>query len=444
MVRITYLLICIFFILVCMSATLPATHSVGMQVFNSGGRLVYHVSGYAIPIKNISSFEPVTVDLLLRGVDEVYSMDRSYVENLLSRIGANVSFNAGGIRVFYNYSEEAGRSEITYKLGPDGWYWVDVPAGPCMVHGLPLLLKLSGTVHVKRINSSAIKVCMKALISDIFQHNLSNYKILVKYPSMFPENFNGSIEVSLTYTIINNTAVSGNEVIGFSPLYIVYPRNALEVKEVYDKGLILTFYGIPLKFRMEKTTSKILGHVISYSYIVVYARSNRLISLARYISKMMNQGAFTEDMEPRYRGKPLTKDLNKLENLALRLVIKHENITKYITYAPSKGRYITFISFYKGFELPYNPHGRVVDYRWVYPLSFWAIFLKLKLSNDKYLWVVFWGDAIYGENINPYSIDIGYYNPPSPSIIDVRQLLLFIGVSALPIILIIYFTLKRK
>ncbi|MCY0868406.1 MAG: hypothetical protein OWQ48_04150 [Desulfurococcus sp.] len=155
----------------------------------------------------------------------------------------------------------------------------------------------------------------------------------------------------------------------------------------------------------------------------------------------MNQGVFTEYMEPRYKDMDL---FDFYDDLALRVVIKHENVTESITYAPSKERYISFTFLYKNLSLLYNPDGKVVDYRWVYPLRFWGAILKLELSNGRYLWILFWGDVKYDENVDPYSIDIGYYSPEGPVAIDVKQMLLFIAVIVLPIVLTAYYVLRRR
>lgn len=150
MKRIVCSLACaLFFILLIL--IYPIVSGVGIQAFSNSEELVYYVNGFAIPIKDVNSFEPITVDLLLRGVEEVYSMDHSYIQNLLRKIGVNESFNAEGIRVLYNCSEIAGEKPITYSIGSDGWYWVSIPVGPCVLHNIPLIMRLNGTVHVKHV-----------------------------------------------------------------------------------------------------------------------------------------------------------------------------------------------------------------------------------------------------------------------------------------------------
>ena len=53
---------------------------------------------------------------------------------------------------------------------------------------------------------------------------------------------NDSIEANLSYLVVNNTAISEDEVIGFSPLYISYPKNATEIKELNEKQSLMTLY----------------------------------------------------------------------------------------------------------------------------------------------------------------------------------------------------------
>ena len=87
---------------------------------------------------------------------------------------------------------------------------------------------------------------------------------------------------NLSYLIVNNTAISEDEVIGFSPLYIAYPKNATEIKELNEKQSLITLYGIPLKFKMERYHYNI---VVNYTYIAVYARSSKYVDLMSYIMK---------------------------------------------------------------------------------------------------------------------------------------------------------------
>jgi len=94
---------------------------------------------------------------------------------------------------------------------------------------------------------------------------------------------NDSIEANLSYLIVNNTAISEDEVIGFSPLYISYPKNATEIKELNEKQSLMTLYSIPLKFKMERYHYNILDYDVNYTYIAVYARSSKYVDLMSYI-----------------------------------------------------------------------------------------------------------------------------------------------------------------
>lgn len=401
--------------------------------------LTYRIEGHAIPVKDINTFEPVTVELRLYGADEIAFVKRASIENVLKQIGLNMSINVKGVRIYYNCSEEAGRKPITYRLGPDGWYWVSIPVGPCIIRNVPLLLKLNGIVTVQRINNTALKVYMNIRFASEFENNISNYIITVKYPQEFQNLRNSSIEAKLSYIVVNKTAISGNEVIGFSPLYIVYPKDANDVKEIYEKKLLVSLYGVPLRFKMRKEYVSALERNISNSIIIAYAESNKFINLMTYIAKIGSFNFYREYLQPMYKGKPIVMNL---VDFALR-VIRHENITHYITYSPTGTIAVSSLFVYKNPSFPYNPDGEVIRYRWVYPLSFRGLFLKLNLSNGSNVWLVFWGDAEYGEKINPYLVEIGYFSPKTNTI-DIKQILLFIAIVILPIIVIIYYFLKRR
>jgi len=107
-----------------------------------------------------------------------------------------------------------------------------------------------------------------------------------------------------------------------------------------------------------------------------------------------------------YKGEPLTNDID----FALRLILKRENVTQYITYTHTKTMFASSILLYKNLSIFHNPEGKIMEYRWFYPLSFRGVFLKLKLKDDRDVWIVFWGDVKYEKNVNLYSIDIRYFN----------------------------------
>lgn len=89
-----------------------------------------------------------------------------------------------------------------------------------------------------------------------------------------------------------------------------------------------------------------------------------------------------------YKGKPL---IENMIDFAFSLIIKHENVTQYITYSSTRTVFTSSMFLYKDLALPYNSEGKIMEYRWNYPLSFWGVFLKFRLSNGKNTWMVFWG-----------------------------------------------------
>lgn len=203
-------LLCIFTSMFCFTSI---THSVEGLPNNSA--LTYWVEGYVIPVKDVNTFKPITVDLELHGADKIGFINRGSIDMVLNEIGINMSIDVKGIYIYYNCSENAAEKPVTYRLAPDGWYRISVPVGPCIVHNVPLLLKLNGEVSIEQINDTAFKIHMKARLTSDFENNISGYKIIVKYPRDFPVPINGSIEADLSYVIVNNTAISGDTIIGF-------------------------------------------------------------------------------------------------------------------------------------------------------------------------------------------------------------------------------------
>lgn len=406
--------------------------------------LTYHIRGLAIPIKDISTFEPLTVNLTLYGADVRYFIERDYIKNLLKQARINMSINIKGIRIYYNCSEVAGKKSVTYVLDPDGWYSISIPVGPCIVRNIPLILKFNGEVIVKQINNSAFKVQMKAKLVSNFEDSYppnGDYKVIVEYPSSLTPLINGSLEINLSYVIVNNTAFSKNEVIGFSPLYIVYPKNATEIKELYERELVLTFYGIPLKFKMHGYSTKVLERNITITTIMVYVQSSNYVNLMLHLFNLANFGFPCETWEVMYKGEPL---LYNIADFALNLIIKRENVTQHITYLPDKFTIIPLFLYKDLTPLPYNPEGEFMEYRWIYPIDFRGIFFKFNLSNGENLWVVLWGDVEYSKDIDPYAIDIGFFTIKKSTSIDIKQILQFLVIIVLPICIIIYYFLRKK
>ena len=99
---------------------------------------------------------------------------------ILKIINYNESIDIEGIAIYYNYSENAGEKQVTYKLSPDGWYPISVPAGPCIIRNVPLILKLDGVVYVEQINDSAFKVHMKVKLTNNFDNDIGGYKLVIK------------------------------------------------------------------------------------------------------------------------------------------------------------------------------------------------------------------------------------------------------------------------
>jgi len=167
------------------------------------------------------------------------------------------------------------------------------------------MLKLDGVVYVEQINDCAFKVYMKVKLTNNFDNDIGGYKLVIKNSEL---PINGSIEANLSYLIVNNTAISEDDVIGFSQLYIAYPKNGTEIKELNEKQSLMTLYGIPLEFRIWRYHYNILDYDVNYTYIAVYARSSKYVDLMSYI---MNSSFFSpiyyEYLQPIYKRRTISK-----------------------------------------------------------------------------------------------------------------------------------------
>ncbi|MEM4741881.1 MAG: hypothetical protein QW370_06775 [Ignisphaera sp.] len=408
--------------------------------------LIYNISGYAMPVKDINTFEPMTIDMVFYGISTNMSMYRSDIDSVLRKVGANISLDVNGVRVYYNCSELAGKKPVTYRLGPDKWIKISVPVGPCVVRGIPLVMKYRGKVVVEQINSTAFKVYANVIFEEaINKTKISEYlsfrNLSIIYPQEFSALASGGVEANLSYMIVNRVAVSGNDVIGFSPLYIAYPRNAEEVKEVYDKGLSITLYGVLLEFKMEKYFRTVLGKAIDESYVTAYVRNNRFITLVSQMSNFWMQNYYIMYNSPVYKGENII--YNYIDFVFD--VITGKNVSQHIVYHPSQLYFISGRIIYNNIDFVYNVDGRMLNYKWVYPTLLQGVFLKFNFGSSGERWVVLFGNVTYGKDVDLDSIDIGYFSPSTGPSIRIDQLLVFAAIVAtLMIIAMHYFAVRKR
>jgi hypothetical protein len=298
---------------------------------------------------------------------------------------------------------------VDYNCSYEGKPFICVyyPAGPCWLEEeVPILFEVRGAVYVEHYNGGLrVRVVMNLSIPKTPPH--PPYEI--EYTPYIERNeykwivdmFKNSTYVTAIaeYIIVNNSVYQYGSEVGFSPFYIVYPRNATEIEEVVVKNINIRYYGLPLKFTMWKEIKTIER----------YGRPPEI----RTVSRIVAEALALPQASKLYDISSLTYTMSyyKLPSLdsssCLTLIIDTllgKNVTlgrmKSYGYVPSPYRVATYL----------NP-SPMIDYIDHYPI-YMRVPVKAKLidntQTDTTITLYLRADGSE-YTVDPYSIDIGFY-----------------------------------
>ena len=299
---------------------------------------------------------------------------------------------------------------------------IEVPGGPCITDPLPVLLRIKGKVYINANDDRTIfvKVAINATLplSEGWIPVASNWKLISLICGPLVEsNCSGQVIqlVSPLYVIRDGEVYEESRKIGnFFPFYVMFPRNATEVKQVVEGGIELKYYDFDVEISMVKYIKMIakygsMPEAREVSEIQAYIINPLHTSELKTAVESLGEAVFVKVkyFVPRqlevagYPTQVLGLIISALTNETLRL--------DYVeAYARTLGPY-TLVSFIK-------PPSQV-NYIYNYPVFLKLVPLKVIAKEPDgdtvrlALYIVAKDINYYG--VDPYSIDIGYYAGPA-------------------------------
>ena len=387
-------------------------------------KLIYTFKGYAVllnenltPVRisfKITKFVPTEIAIFSK--DEILGYVKgTHVYKKIKQLIANI--NAVELYGMCNVSSPQIIKRNT-SIGIVNGPILDIilPAGPCkLVEKVPILFNVDGVVYIENVsNKGKIKVIMNLTIprSDLARKGAYVPIVKEEYNWLKDAFLKGaSITAVANYTFSGHNVYQDGKNIKFCPLYIIYPRNAYEVRELFERGLKLSYYSLPIRIRMVKTTKTFIKYgkppeIREVNEIVAKLIAPSLTAKLEVILPLLNKLNY----EMAYYELASTSK-SFLLGFVVNMLLGHNiSISKIRSYRLIPSPYNILTSF-----MPY-PEVTYIDH---YPLEImFPIKVKIIKNNsvlgDTFLFLVVTGEeALHYKNIDPYSIDIGFYEPPS-------------------------------
>ncbi len=388
-------------------------------------RLIYTFKGYAIllnenltPVRisfKITKFVPTEIVIFTK--DEILSYVKgTHVYKEIKQLIANI--NAVELYGMCNVSSPQMIIKKNTSIGMINGPVLNIilPAGPCkLVEKVPILFNVNGAVYVENVsNKGQIKVVMNLTIprSDLARKGAYVPIVKEEYSWLKDAFLKGvSITAVANYTFSGHDVYQDGKNIKFCPFYIIYPRNAYEVREFFEKGLKLNYYGFPIRIQMMKTTKTFIKYgkppeIREVNEIVAKLIAPSLTAKLEAILPLLNRLNY----EMAYYELPSTSRSFLLSFIVNMLLGHNVSISRIQSYRLIPTPYSILTSFMPFPEVTYIDH---------YPLEIvFPIRVKIVENNsvlgDTFLFLVITGEeALHYKNIDPYSINIGFYEPPS-------------------------------
>jgi len=179
-----------------------------------------------------------------------------------------------------------------------------VPAGPCTIDRVPVLLWVSGTVYLDESSPSRVVIRVNANASPPLSQRYNRIDVPEGYEwvaKLFRGELSG-LKLYAEFTIVDGHVYQDGVYIGFgfTPFYIAYPRNASEVKEVVEKNVNVNYMGFPVKFSMIKHMKRYerFGGLVEVRNVSIIIASMTAPQIVGFASEAMDRAsAFYSEYE---------------------------------------------------------------------------------------------------------------------------------------------------
>ena len=387
-------------------------------------KLIYTFKGYAIllnenltPVRisfKITKFVPTEVVIFTR--DEILSYVKgTHIYKKIKQLVANI--NAAELYGMCNASSQRIIERNT-SVGIVNGPILDIilPAGPCkLVEKVPVLFNVDGAVYVENVsNKGKIKVIMNLTIPRSELARKGAYVPIVeeKYSWLKDAFLEGkSIIAVANYTFSEHYVYQDRKNIMFCPFYIIYPRNAYEVREFFEERSKLSYYGFPIRIRMVKATKTFIKYgkppeIKEINEIIAKLIAPSLTAKLEAILPLLNKLNY----EMAYYELPSASKSFLLSFIVNTLLGHNVNISRIQSYRLIPTPYNILTSFMPYPEVTYIDHYPLEI---IFPVKVKIIKNNSALGNAFLFLVVTGEEALHYRNVNPYSINIGFYEPSS-------------------------------
>jgi len=256
---------------------------------------LYEFQGFALVLSE--GFAPVIVDF--EKVGGVCDLKVVSAESLLRSLSGSDLYSklveVLGDTKYIVFEAVCGRSvgEGVSVFRDSPGFVVSIPAGPCLVRGVPLLLRVSGSVFVDRGPGGSVRVRAAMNLSQALDPSIYR-PILERGLEWLRDLLTGrAVEGYAEFEIIDGRVYQGGEYIGFgfTPFYIAYPRNASEIEEASRSPGKVNYLGMYVNATVE--TIRVFKLVLREVYAV-----GGDASLWRELSSTIYAGATATCLKP--------------------------------------------------------------------------------------------------------------------------------------------------
>jgi len=238
----------------------------------TGSEPLYEFQGFALALNE--DFAPIIVDF--EKVEGVCGLRVVSAESLLRSLSGSdlyprlVEVLGGAKYIVFEAvcGRSVGEGVSVFRDGPG--YVVSIPAGPCLVRGVPLLLRVSGSVFVDRGSGGGVRVRAAMNLSPALDPGI--YRPILENGLEWLRDLltGGAVDGCAEFEIIDGRVYQGGEYIGFgfTPFYIAYPRNVSEIEEASRSLGKVDYLGMRVNVTLE-TFRLFTAYLLNGTYVGV-------------------------------------------------------------------------------------------------------------------------------------------------------------------------------
>jgi len=377
----------------------------------AGSEPLYEFQGFALVLDE--GFAPVVVDF--EKVGGVCDLRVVSAESLLQGLSGSDLYarlaEVLGDAKYVVFEAVCGRSVgegvSAFRDGPG--YVVSIPAGPCLVRGVPLFLRVSGSVFVDRGPGGGVRVRAAMKLSPALDPSIYR-PILERGLKWLGGLFTGgAVEGYAEFTIIDGSVYQGSEYIGFgfTPLYIAYPRNVSEIEEASRSPGKVNYLGMRVNVTLE-TFRLFTAYLLNGTYVGVRREVYAVGGNATLWRNLLNRLIYAEAVTTCFR--PTSLDVPEespaLARFAAKILLGQKSALNY-----SETRTIVEpFSVYP--EKPSISAADFIDvsYWSAYPVKIFSAPVKVRVrlsGEERYIYLLLLDVDVKYSNFDPYSVDIG-------------------------------------